>query len=129
MVARRASTRVANRQRCTSSSLSVAQNDSAAALSWDYPMRPTDWAILCLSHSALKSCPMYYDPRSWWNTMPAASPPRVATAISRAGLDELGAHVAFHRVADDAARAQVEHVGQIEPALSCGDVGVMRSCA
>jgi hypothetical protein len=42
---------------------------------------------------------------------------------------QFGAHVLGHGEADNTARSEIEHVGQVEPALGGRDVGVMRSCA
>jgi len=44
-IARRASARVANRCRCTSSRFSKDHADSATALSQHTPVRPTDWTM------------------------------------------------------------------------------------
>ena len=76
-------------------------------------MRPTDWAILCFLHSARKSCGTH---------APHVSAPGGHGHL-QSGLDEFGAHVALHGVADDGSESKVEHVGQVEPALACRDVG------
>lgn len=71
--ARRASARVGKLLLWYISFFSVAKNDSATALSWHDPVRPTDsltpWAA---AHSATRRL-VYWAPRSLWNMAPSAT--------------------------------------------------------
>src|ERR671936_118904 len=67
-----------------SSSLYVAKNDSASALSQHTPVFPIDCCTPCTSQSARNSADVYWHPRSEWKITPAIRPPRVATAIRSA---------------------------------------------
>ena len=55
--------------------------------------------------------------------MPSTSPPRTAMAISMAEGHELGRHALAHGEADDTSGAEVEDVGQVEPAVLGRDIG------
>ena len=63
MTALRASLRVAHLRRLYISFFSVPKKDSATALSWQLPVRPTDRRTSCPSAQRASSLLVYWDPR------------------------------------------------------------------
>ncbi len=53
-----------------------AHNDSATALSWQLPVRPTESLTSCAAAHAASSALVYWLPRSLWNMAPPATYPR-----------------------------------------------------
>ena len=71
---------------------------------------------------AANSAEVYWQPRSEWKITPGR---RVAggDGVGQGVGDQLGAQVIGDRVADDAAGGDVDHGGQVQPALPGPDVG------
>ena len=64
MTALRASSRVGHLRRLYISFFSVPKNDSATALSWQLPVRPTESLTSCASAQPARSLLVYWEPRS-----------------------------------------------------------------
>src|SRR3954449_5858759 len=101
----------------------AAKNDSAAALSQQTPVRPRLRRMPLLAVNASNSAEVYCVPLVGMENGVAVDMAGIDRHLQRVG-DQGGAHMAGQLPADDHPGSQVDHRGQVQPALPGAQVPV-----